>query len=69
MRIEDVVVDEKRRGEGIGKKMMIHAIEYAKKTGVTKIELTSHPSRVEANKLYRSLEFSLIETNVYRLTI
>jgi ribosomal protein S18 acetylase RimI-like enzyme len=69
MRIEDVIVDEERRGEGIGKKMMIHAIRHAKKSGVTKIELTSHPSRVEANNLYTSLDFQRIDTNVYRYMI
>jgi ribosomal protein S18 acetylase RimI-like enzyme len=66
-RIEDVVVDEKWRGKGIGKKMMEHAIEYIKKEGVTKIELTSDHSRIEANNLYQSLGFKQIETNVYRL--
>jgi ribosomal protein S18 acetylase RimI-like enzyme len=66
IRIEDVIVDEKKRGQGIGKKMMYHALEYARKIGVTKIELTSHSSRIEANKLYQSLGFKKIETNVYR---
>ena len=66
IRIEDMIVDEKRRGEGVGKKMMHHAIKFAKNTGITKIELTSHKSRIEANKLYLSLGFKKIETNVYR---
>ncbi len=69
IRIEDVIVDEKRRGEGIGKKMMHHAINFVKNTGATKIELTSHKSRIEANKLYLSLGFKKIETNVYRYKI
>ncbi len=66
IRIEDVIVDENRRGEGVGKKMMHHAIKFAKNTGAAKIELTSHKSRIEANKLYLSLGFKKIETNVYR---
>ena len=69
IRIEDVIVDEKRRGEGIGKKMMHHAIEFAKNTGTAKIELTSRKSRIEANKLYLSLGFKKIDTNVYRYRI
>ena len=68
-RIEDVVVEEKWRGKGIGKKMMKHAIELVKKEGIFKIELTSHHSRIEANKLYQSLGFEQIETNVYRLYV
>jgi len=69
LRIEDVIVDERRRGKGIGKLMMNHAIILAKNEGSIKIELTSHPSRVEANKLYKSLDFTKIDTNVYRLKI
>jgi len=68
-RIEDVVVEEKWRGKGVGKKMMKHAIELVKKEGIFKIELTSHHSRIEANKLYQSLGFEQIETNVYRLYV
>ena len=67
IRIADVIVDEKRQGEGIGKKMMHQAIKFAKNSGTTKIELTSHKSRIEANKLYLSLGFKRIETNVYCL--
>jgi GNAT superfamily N-acetyltransferase len=69
VRIEDVIVDENRRGQGIGKQLMNHAIAYAKNTGINKIELTSAPSRIEANKLYQTLGFTQIETNVYRLNI
>jgi len=69
IRIEDVVVGDERRGEGIGKKMMQHAIDIVKSIGVNKIELTSHPSRIEANKLYQSLGFTKIDTNVYRYKI
>lgn len=69
IRIEDVIVDEKRRGKGIGKAMMNHAMKFAKNAGIDKIELTSHPSRIEANKLYQSLGFTKIDTNVYRIRI
>jgi ribosomal protein S18 acetylase RimI-like enzyme len=69
IRIEDVILDEKWRGEGIGKKMMHHAINFAKNASVTKMELTSHSARIEANKLYRSMGFKRIETNVYRYDI
>jgi len=65
-RIEDVIVDELYRGKGIGRMMMEHAINYIKKRGITKIELTSHPSRIAANSLYQTLGFTRIETNVYR---
>jgi len=69
VRIEDVVVDKAARGQGLGKKLMSAAIEKATAAGATAINLTSHPSRVAANQLYRSLGFQPRETNVYRYTI
>jgi len=37
IRIEDVIVDEPRRGEGIGKAMMNHAMRIARNAGIDKI--------------------------------
>ena len=67
--IEDVVVDDSQRGKGIGKELMIFAIDFAKSTGAKSVELTSRPSRVSANKLYQQMGFVLRETNVYRYTL
>ncbi len=64
--IEDVVVDSKARGLGLGEKLMQHAMDYAAKKGYTKIDLTSAPERVAANQLYQKLGFKRRETNVYR---
>ncbi len=64
--IEDVVVDVTHRSKGLGKALLIFAVEYARKIGAKSIELTSRPSRVEANRLYLQLGFALRETNVYR---
>jgi GNAT superfamily N-acetyltransferase len=63
--IEDVVVDKSLRGKGFGKDLMLFAIDYARSKGVSSIELTSRPARIEANKLYLKLGFALRETNVY----
>ena len=64
--IEDVVVDQSARGKGIGKALMNHALEKAVKLGLKSVDLTSRPSREEANMLYRSLGYQKRETNVYR---
>jgi ribosomal protein S18 acetylase RimI-like enzyme len=64
--IEDVVVDETHRGEGLGKELMLFAIDYSRSLGAKQIELTSRPSRVAANKLYQKLGFIHYETNVYK---
>ena len=64
--IEDVVVDESQRGKGLGREMMLFAIEYARSAGAKAVDLTSKPSRIAANQLYRKTGFLLRETNVYR---
>ena len=65
--IEDVVVDDSRRGLGYGKALVAHAIEEAKQLGVQQLMLTSNPLRVAANKLYQSMGFEPKETNCYRM--
>ena len=64
--IEDVVVDEKARGKGVGKELMNHAVNIAKELGAKSADLTSRPSREAANKLYQAIGFEGRETNVYR---
>ena len=68
-RIEDVVVDESKRGLGIGRQLMLHGIAEAEKAGASNVNLTSSPFRVAANKLYQVLGFEQRETNVYRLKL
>ena len=65
-RIEDVVVDQRARGRGVGRKLMVFAIEKGKTIGADKIDLTSTGTRVAANNLYDSLGFKIKDTNVYR---
>jgi ribosomal protein S18 acetylase RimI-like enzyme len=67
--IEDVVVDEAFRGKGVGKALVLHAVEVARAMGAKSVDLTSRPFRIAANQLYRDLGFELRETNVYRYTI
>jgi ribosomal protein S18 acetylase RimI-like enzyme len=64
--IEDVAVDEPHRGKGIGKELMLAAIDYSKSLGSKDIRLTSRPSRIAANELYLKLGFKKYETNFYR---
>jgi ribosomal protein S18 acetylase RimI-like enzyme len=67
--IEDVVVDEKCRGRGIGEKLTMAAIERAKEMGVKTVDLTSRPSREAANRLYQRVGFQQRHTNIYRYNI
>lgn len=67
--IEDVVVADTFRGQGIGEKLVQHAIEFVKVKQVDLLMLTSHPSRIAANKLYPRVGFNKRETNVYKMPI
>lgn len=65
-RIEDVVVDQDSRGQGIGTALTMAAIDLAQQHGARSIDLTSRASRVAANRLYERLGFQLRDSNVYR---
>lgn len=67
--IEDMVIDEKYRGQGLGKRLGEQLIDLAKKARVVSIELTTRPSREAAIKLYEKLGFEKRKTNVYRLKL
>ena len=64
--IEDVVVDDGARGQGVGEALNRFAIDAAAERGARSVDLTSRPSREAANRLYRRLGFEPRETNVYR---
>jgi len=64
--IEDVVVDERARGQGVGEALNRRAMEIAVMAGAKTVDLTSRPSRKAANRLYQRLGFTARETNVYR---
>jgi ribosomal protein S18 acetylase RimI-like enzyme len=63
--IEDVIVDENARRQGIGEALMRYAIDLAREAGADGVSLTSNPKREAANQLYRSLGFELRKTNPY----
>ncbi len=67
--IEDVVVDEKYRGQGIGIDLTKFAIQFAKDQQAAVVMLTSKPARISANNLYKKIGFQLKETNVYRMML
>lgn len=65
--IEDVVIDESFRGQGLSKLLVAHAIEFTKSKQIPSLMLTSNSKRVAANKLYQTMGFERKETNVYRM--
>ncbi|TQS39495.1 GNAT family N-acetyltransferase [Cryptosporangium phraense] len=68
-RIEDVVVDKASRKRGIGAALTMEAVRLAREAGAHAVDLTSHPSRQHANRLYQRLGFQRSDTNVYWLTL
>jgi ribosomal protein S18 acetylase RimI-like enzyme len=68
-KLEDLVVDEAYRGQGIGTVLIKTAIEKAKKEKAYYIDFTSRPSREAGNQLYEKLGFEKREANVYRYDI
>jgi ribosomal protein S18 acetylase RimI-like enzyme len=67
--IEDVVVDVEFRGAGVGKALCQSAIALATEAGARTVDLTSHPSREAANRLYKSFGFAIRDTNIYRYKV
>lgn len=55
---EDVVVAPDRQGQGIGRRMMAHAIELARQAGCYKLALSSNRKREAAHAFYESLGFA-----------
>ena len=67
--IEDVIVANSARGQGIGEALMKRAIEVAREKGASNISLTSNPMRESANRLYLRMGFKKRETNAYQIKL
>jgi len=66
--IEDVAVLPSAQGRGVGRGLLIFAMEDSLKYfGSGTFWLTSRPSRTAARKLYASLGFVEYETGVFRM--
>src|SRR5205085_9526796 len=67
--IEDVVVDEAARGQGVGEALNREALRVAADAGALTLDLTSRPSREAANRLYQRLGFKQRDPNIYRIEL
>lgn len=54
---EDVVVQPDCQGQGVGRRMMAHAVEQARQAGCYKLALSSNRKRQAAHAFYESLGF------------
>ncbi|HEX5838170.1 MAG TPA: GNAT family N-acetyltransferase [Anaerolineales bacterium] len=55
--VESVRVDKEYRNRGIGRKMMLWAIERARERGAYIVQLTTHLTRKDAHRFYERLGF------------
>lgn len=60
--VENVVVDEEYRGEGVGRTLIEEAMKLAREAGAYKLTLSANTGRDGADGFYRSLGFE--ETHV-----
>jgi ribosomal protein S18 acetylase RimI-like enzyme len=64
--IEDVVVDEAARGQGVGEMLTVAALELARRAGARTVDLTTRPSREAAGRLYERVGFERRDSRLYR---
>lgn len=64
--IEDVVVDQAARGQGVGEALITEALRLAEAAGARTVDLTSRASREAAGRLYERVGFQSRETRAYR---
>jgi ribosomal protein S18 acetylase RimI-like enzyme len=64
--VEDVVVDEAARRQGVGEALTMEALRLAHGSGARTVDLTVRPEREAAERLYRRLGFKRRTTSVYR---
>ncbi len=64
--IEDVVVDESARGQGIGALLTEEAVRLAGAAGARTVDLTTRPARAAAGRLYERAGFKLRDSRLYR---
>ncbi len=67
--VEDVIVSSDRRGEGIGRKLMLKLLEEGQKLKLNEILLFSGHHRKPAIQLYKSLGFNQKESGMYTLKL
>jgi len=65
--IEDVVVDNAYRGQGIGRKLIEYLLKYSSDMNLTEVLLFTESHRIAARKLYENLGFRTKDSSLYVL--
>lgn len=56
--IENVITDDNYRRQGIGKRVILNAVHYAKENSCYKVVLLSSSKRTESHRFYESIGFN-----------
>jgi GNAT superfamily N-acetyltransferase len=56
--LEDMIVDPSRRDEGIGSKLLDHALRISRERGCARITLLTDASNVDAHRFYERFGFA-----------
>jgi ribosomal protein S18 acetylase RimI-like enzyme len=64
--IEDVVVDQSARGQGVGALLTQEALRLASAAGARTVDLTTRPAREAAGRLYERAGFNQRDSRLYR---
>jgi ribosomal protein S18 acetylase RimI-like enzyme len=64
--IDDVVVDDAVRGQGVGEALVRAALGRAVEVGARTVDLTSRPSRESAIRLYERVGFRRRDSTLFR---
>ena len=65
--VEDMVIDEAYRGQGIGKQLLQKALDWAKVKGATRAQLLVDLSNTEALGYYRHLQWEPTQLQARRI--
>jgi GNAT superfamily N-acetyltransferase len=70
-RLDEVVVDESARGQGVGEALVHACLDIGRERGAEVAELQSGrgPERAAAHRLYERIGFKLRETDVFRIEL
>jgi len=70
-RLDEVVVDEKARGKGVGEALVTAALDLARQRAVQIVELQSGrgPHRSAAHRLYERLGFKIRDSDIFRIEL
>jgi ribosomal protein S18 acetylase RimI-like enzyme len=67
--VDDVVVSDGYRRQGLATKIMRELTAFAKSRGVSQLRLTSRSARIAANQFYRQTGFIVGNTNVFVMNL